>query len=282
MAIGAETVTPVPEGPGAATNAFKAIIYLLLIVNCIIFFMDDWQAARGYLNSGASLQEWFDAFPTALDDLAWLVLALIYEFETAWARRNGAGPRHRLRHAAVVLCYFVILHTFYVYLQDLGAVYRYAPLTGVDSACDVSGAGYYFFDNQHYTEVRADNCAALGRGSEYFRYQGNTITDAAGLFMALIQSWAAVLESGLWILIVTLLAAMTIVQERGVSRSRLFRVADISIIIGYTLIALISFYWAWMDWPIYLWDNFLWTGAFAAIELNLLRWRRRLRRTAAT
>ena len=254
----------------------------MLIINCVVYAWQDWQTVRETLGGGASLFDWIDGFSTTLDDLAWLVLALIYEFETAWASDEGGPPRlQSVRHAAVVLCYAVILHTFYVYAQDLRGVYQVEPAASLASPCEIADQGQYFLYNQSYTPIDAGNCARLGSGAEFFRMSADSVTDVHGLITAMIQAWASVVESGLWIMIVSFLAIMTLMQERGIAEGVLFRTADTLNICCYAMIALISCYWAWMNWPIYLWDNFLWTAAFAAIEMNLVRWRREMRVEAA-
>ena len=63
------------------------------------------------------------------------------------------------------------------------------------------------------------------------------------------------------------------VQDRGIGRGRLISALNRTKTLCYLLILSLGIWWATLGHWLYLWDEILWVGGFAAIEMNLSEWR---------
>ncbi len=97
-----------------------------------------------------------------------------------------------------------------------------------------------------------------------------------------IQSWMTVVEACAWLTIVALVEIMLQLESTGVSGGALIRSCSIVKFCSYAIVVVLASGWAWMDYPMYLWDNMLWIFGFLAIDRNLSRWRRELRGDTGT
>ena len=62
-------------------------------------------------------------------------------------------------------------------------------------------------------------------------------------------------------------------QDKGITQGRIFHTSNHIKIFSYASIMLMSLYWGFTDHLLYLWDELLWIGGFAAIEMNITDWR---------
>ena len=62
-------------------------------------------------------------------------------------------------------------------------------------------------------------------------------------------------------------------QNRGITGGPLIRIGSTVKLSLYTVLILEGIYWATLSHWLYLWDELLWIGGFAAIEMNVSDWR---------
>jgi hypothetical protein len=60
----------------------KWIVYVLLFINFIYYFLEDWNRATHTLTAESSLFKWTAEFATSIDEMAWFVLLFMFELET--------------------------------------------------------------------------------------------------------------------------------------------------------------------------------------------------------
>jgi len=62
-------------------------------------------------------------------------------------------------------------------------------------------------------------------------------------------------------------------QGHGVTGGKLIATAKTTSLLLYAILIALGVYWATLSHWLYLWDELLWIGGFAAIEMNLSEWR---------
>ena len=65
-------------------------------------------------------------------------------------------------------------------------------------------------------------------------------------------------------------------QDRGVTGGALISAANSAKMLLYLPLIAIGVYWASLSHWLYLWDELVWIGGFAAIEMNVSDWRKEL------
>ena len=65
-------------------------------------------------------------------------------------------------------------------------------------------------------------------------------------------------------------------QARGITGGPVIKTGNTIKVILYTTLIALGVYWATLSHWLYLWDELLWIGGFAAIEMNLSEWREEL------
>jgi Na+/citrate or Na+/malate symporter len=100
----------------------------------------------------------------------------------------------------------------------------------------------------------------------------------AGLKLERTLAFIDLVEAIAWLLILLAIETIVRLQGRDIVAGALVtasRVAEFSL---YTLILGFGIYWATLSHWLYLWDEIVWIGGFAAIEMNLSEWRDELRK----
>jgi hypothetical protein len=168
----------------------------------------------------------------------------------------------------------MIAHAIFAYLVVIVSLQPTIPVEGVASLCDVVDDNVSYVYNLRYTEVNGDTCAGLSDASEFFWLADDPIvTDEAGLNLERDLAWADLIEAAIWLVIVLAIEAVVRLQGRGVTRGPVVSAANgIQIVLYATLIG-IGIYWASLSHWLYFWDELVWIGGFAAIEMNISEWR---------
>ena len=249
-------------------------MYSLLLLNWTYYMFDDWRAAQHTVLPGAPLVEWTQAFATTLDELAWFTLLFLFEAETYWLSDEAMT---RMKRAVFVLlriaCYGFLAHTVYAYLMNFAEL-RNASVVAASGVCELADQGVSFLRNLVYTEISAGNCATLSAGGQLFQIEGpHVITDAAGLSEATTLAAIDIEDAIVWLAVVIIIELVVIMQERGISEGPAIRIANFLTIALYAVLVCNALFWGWKGHWVYAWDELLWIGGFAAIEMNLSEWR---------
>ena len=142
----------------------------------------------------------------------------------------------------------------------------------------MAGTDVSYVYNLEYTEVNEQTCSELSDESQfYWLAEDPIVSDLAGLNLERDLAWVDLVEVVVWLLVLLAIEAVVHLQGRGITGGALISAANaISILLYASLIAM-GVYWATLSHWLYLWDELVWIGGFAAIEMNLSEWRGELR-----
>lgn len=260
-------------------QSVKWIVYSLLLVNFALYLNWDWHGATHALGPAEPLIKWLQAYAASIDYAAWLVLILLFELETYVLSDEAFTPLvRRGMHGIRMLCYLFVLHTVYAYSVNTYEVYfKVKEAAGVSDLCQVADGNISFIYNQQYTYLNEDNCAGLGAGSDFFLMdKGRVIADHASLERERWLAWLDVIEAVIWLLIMVLIEITIRLQDRGISSGRAITNLNYLKFAGYSALMAMAIHWGLTDLFLNFWDEILWIGGFAAIEMNMSDWREEL------
>jgi len=263
---------------------FKYSIYALLSLNVVVFFGEEWQAARLEYPQGIAGSEIFKAYAATIDTAAWVVLLLMFELETWVLQDHHFTRRVKLSlHALRATCYLFIVFAFYGYVTDALYVFQTSPLAGVSDLCTLAGQSWsYATTFGEYVEITAANCASLSSLGSFVRFDGvAAVVDEAGLagihFLAIVD----VVNAGVWLLIVLVLEIDVRLQEKNRFEGLALYISTAAKFVLYSILVFAVIAWMitgeFVDW----WDALLWLVAFVFIELNVVEWRHESHEEAA-
>ncbi len=263
----------------AIQQVIKWTVYTLLLVNFALYIRDDWTAAQFSVPEGATLVRQAQAYATTIDELGWFVLLFLFELETyvlsdevfrGWVKWTVQGTR--------LVCYVFLGHTIYAYGNNLLDLNQAELMANVTDLCQLAGAGVSFLTNLDYTLIDASNCARLGSGTEWYRLvQGDVVTDRVGLAGEWRLAWVDLVEASTWLAIMFVLEFSVRIQERGIATGALIAGSNAVKVALYGILFLAAGYWAFKGHWLFTWDELLWIGGFAAIEMNVAEWREEIR-----
>jgi len=259
--------------PHRVFTAFKWLVYMLLAWNAFQFFQEDLAASAETFGNTISWLNVVEAFSASIDTTAWLVLLLVFEFETAIISDEVLkGGVKWLLLALKTICYILIVYAFYGYLSKYLVVSNLLPFQITD-VCSLAGTDWNFvLSLDDYPPIDAISCSAL-QGAELLRISG---TEIIGTREALEATWKLavvdIINSATWLVIVVLLEAEVWMQLRGVLTSRLLQVMKYLKGFFYSILFLAAAYWGFEGSFLDFWDAFLWLVAFIFIELNIFQW----------
>lgn len=265
-------------------QSVKWIVYSLLLVNFALYLNWDWHGATHALGPAEPLIKWLQAYATSIDYAAWLVLIILLELETYVLSDEALTPLvTRTIHGVRLLCYLFILHTVYAYSVNTYEVYfKVEEAVGVSDPCQVADGHVSFVSNQQYTYLDADNCDLMGTGENYFLLdKGRVIADSVNLARERWLAWLDVIEAVIWLLIVALIEITISLQERGVSSGRTIARLNYLKIACYSALMAMAIHWGLTGLFLNFWDETLWIGGFAVIEMNMSDWRGELEEAKA-
>ena len=260
-------------------QSVKWIVYSLLLVNFALYLNWDWHAATHALGPAEPLIKWLQAYAASIDYAAWLVLILLFELETYVLSDEAFTPLvRRAMHGIRLLCYLFVLHTVYAYGANTYEVYfKVEQAEGVSDLCQVADGRISFVNNQQYTYLDADNCELMGTGKDYFLLdKGRVIADRVSLDRERWLAWLDVIEAVIWLLIMVLIELTIRLQEREISSGRAITTLNYLKFAGYSALMGMAIHWGLTDLFLNFWDEILWIGGFAAIEMNMSDWREEL------
>lgn len=279
-------MTPNPGTDRAETirQTIKWTVYSLLIVNWGYYIFDDWRVAQHTLEAGDSLREYLNSYATSLDELAWFGMLFLFEAETYWLEAEDLS---RLQRRFIVVlrfvCYAFLANTVYAYIFEYYELATAPIVTTISSACDLVGQDFSFVRNLAYATIENSNCAALSSATTFYQIGGDqVITDTAGLEELKLLFGLDIEDAIVWLGVVLLIEYVVLLQEKGISEGPAIRAANVATMALYGILVCNAAIWLWKGHWVYTWDQLLWIGGFAAIEMNLSEWRDDLQDEAAT
>lgn len=253
-------------------RAAKYALYALLAFN-VYLFLDQSLAGAGHVyRDGVGLSEVILAFTDPIDALAWFVLLIIFELETAVLDEETLrGRTAAALNGLALLCYLAIVYSWWGYLQVTGLPAAFVAHGGL-APCDLVGQGHsVVISLDEYAPLTAETCVALGAAALFNPEVQMFATPASHAEMTLL-SWLDVANASLWLIVVALIQAE--IQLKGSPRgayssSRPYKAGKA---ILYGVLVLIALAWGVLGDPIDAWDASLWLIAFFFIELNVFAW----------
>ena len=254
----------------------KWTVYTLLLVNFGYYIWEEWVIAAHTLPEGGTILAWTAAFAGSLDEAAWFLLLALFELETYAIPDEAFTPAiERTLHAARIVGYLFLAHTIYAYglnLVDLERKVTVVP--GVDSLCELTDQEISFASTMKYTLIDAENCGELSDATEFYQMVvESVVTDARGLAIEKQLGWVDLIEAVVWLLIVLTIEIEVRLQNRDIASGPLMRATEAAKLLLYGILFLAAGYWAFRDLWVYVWDELVWIGGFAVIEMNVSEWR---------
>ncbi len=257
----------------------KWTVYTLLLINFGFYIWEEWMISTHVLRDGGTFLKWTAAFAASIDEAAWFALLFLFELETHAIPDEAFTPAlERTLHAARIVCYVFLAHTIYAYVVNLAKLeHRVIAVPEVSSLCQLVDREMSFTSNMKYTAIDAEHCGKLSGASEFYQTIGEpVVTDARGLVIEKQLGWADLIEAVVWLLIVFTIEVEVRLQNREIAGGPVIRAANAAKGLLYGILLLITAYWALRGLWVYVWDELLWIGGFAVIEMNVVEWREEL------
>lgn len=260
-------------------QAIKWTVYTLLIVNFVFYAIEDWDRAMHVLNGGSAFLEWTSEFANSIDETAWFALLFLLELETyALSDEALSGWLKHTIHGIRLVCIVMLAHTIYAYVVEIVDLQPTVVVEGVSDLCEMTESDLSWVANLEYTEITGETCSSLSNDTTFFwRTEGAAVTDASGLQLERNLAWVDLVEAVTWILILLAIEIVVRLQGHGISGGPLITTANAAQMFLYAILLAAAAYWGTLSHWLYVWDELLWIGGFAAIEMNLSEWREELR-----
>jgi hypothetical protein len=253
----------------------KWSVYSLLLVNFVVYMIDDWQAYNASLSDSAAINKILETFSDSIDMAAWVVLVILFELETyVLADRVLEDSAIRLVKLVRVLCYVLVIYAAYGFTANALDNFKITPLPEITDLCSPEVEGRFLQINiVDYEEIAAENCASISNDSAFFKIDVNvSLIGASVVRHVQNMGWVDISNAYVWILVVLLIELEVLLQEADRFRSRLLTRVRLVKTTLYLVLFINAGIWLSTGYPIYAWDAFLWIVGFWAIELNLATW----------
>ncbi len=256
----------------------KWTVYALLLVNFAFYILDDLRIAQHILRDGWTILDWTEAFGTSLDEAAWFALLFLFELETyVLSDEVFKGAVKTVVHGIRAICYVFLAHTIYAWGMAVVDIYPDRPVADVDNLCELVDQDISYTFNLEYTLIDVKNCSELSEATGFYYVDDNNIvSDAAGLRIERQLAWVDLIEAVTWLLVVLTIEVIVRLQARGVTGGPLMAAGNLSKVFLYGILFAAAGYWFYQELWLYVWDELLWIGGFAAIEMNVVGWREEL------
>jgi hypothetical protein len=253
----------------------KWVVYALLIVNFVFYIFEDATSAVHTLTASSTFLDWTGTFATSIDESAWFLLLAMYEIETYVVDDEDlTGWVATLVHGIRLVCFVLIAHTIYAFLIVVMSLQATVTVEGISSLCDMADANVSYVYNVEYTEINEQNCDSLSSSSQFYWLASDpVVSDMQGLALERDLALADLAEAVIWLLILMAIEVVVRSQGHGITGGRLIATAKATNMLLYASLIALGVYWAALSHWLYLWDELVWIGGFAAIEMNLSEWR---------
>ena len=269
--------TAAPHGkslhPHRLFTFFKWTIYLLLLGNTLYFLQEDLLSLTALYEGQVTWGNVAQVFSAFMDTLGWLILLLVFEFETAIIPDEYLhGPLNWLLLAIKVICYFFIVSAFFGYIAEY-MTFQDILEFGSANVCELAGQGWnYVLWLDEYPVLDATACLSL-QGQELFRVAGSELIGTAdAIAHAQRLTIIDVINAGTWLVIVALLEVEVRLQINETLTDRTIQLLAWSKGFFYLLLVVCAIWWMVDGEFVDYWDAILWLVAFIFIELNIFQW----------
>ena len=256
----------------------KYFIYAMLTLNIGFFLAEELASAQFALAADDTAVMSIQLFSATLDTLAWVILLLLFEAETA------VIPDYRLKgllrfviHAVRMLCTLAICLAFLGYIAEWTTLMSSMPAS--ETACSlVSDNWVVMLKLDEFIPLTVDNCAQWGPDTRVVLGLEHVLAAPSGLLAAQQLALADVINAGAWILVVVLLEIDVRVLTRwdNISQYAVHIWKGAKLTLYMTLVAA-AIFWGFKGNFLDFWDAALWLFAFVFIELNVFEWQQEIR-----
>ena len=256
----------------------KYFIYAMLSLNIWFFLAEELASAQFALEADDTAVMGIQLFSATLDTIAWVILLLLFEAETA------VIPDHRLKgllriaiHVVRMLCTLAICLAFLGYIAEWRTLLASMPVT--ESACSlVSDNWVVMLKLDEFIPLTASNCAQWGSDTRVVSGLEHVLAAPSGLLAAQRLALVDVINAGAWILVVVLLEIDVRVLTRwdDMSRYAVHLWKGVKLML-YTTLVVAAIFWGFKGNFLDFWDAALWLFAFVFIELNVFEWQQEIR-----
>ena len=256
----------------------KYLTYALLSLNIWLFLAEEIDSARFAIASGEDVVMGVQLFSATLDTLAWVILLLLFELETAVIPDDRLkGPLRFAIHGVRMLCTAAIVMAFLGYFGEWRTLLPSELLAG--EACARVAEGWsYMVKLDDFVPLTAENCGQFGGDTRLVTGLDGVIASPAGLLEGQRLALVDVINSAAWILVVILLEIEVRLLTRWGGGSRpMARLANSLKVLLYTTLVVAAIYWGFKGDFLDFWDAALWLFAFVFIELNVFEWQQEIR-----
>lgn len=256
----------------------KYATYLLLSLNVWFFFAEEMDSARFAVASGEALASGIQLFSATLDTVAWVILLLLFELETAVIPDHRLQGRLRLAiHAVRFVCTAAIVMAFLGYLGEWRTLLPNDLLLG-DACARVGEDWSIMIKLDDFVPLTMENCTQMAGDTRLVLGLENVMASPAGLLEGQRLALVDVVNSAAWILVVILLEIEVRVLTRWGPASRsTAQIASALKMVLYTTLVVAAIYWGVKGDFLDFWDAALWLFAFVFIELNVFEWQQEIR-----
>ena len=253
----------------------KWLVYSLLIVNFAFYFIEDSRRAAFTLHAGSTFLDWTSAFATTIDESAWFLLLAMFEIETYSLEDEDMTRWVEMTiHGVRLLCYALLAHTVYAFVIVVSSLQPTLAVEGISGLCDLTDADVSFVYNLEYTDINEQTCDSLSSDTEfYWVAEDPVVTDMGALSLERDLALVDLAEAVIWLLAIFAIEVVVRMQGRGISGGKVIATANALKLFCYASLIGLGVYWATLSHWLYLWDELLWIGGFAVIEMNLSEWR---------
>ena len=252
---------------------FKYTVYLLLAWNVYLWFREDIAAAAEMFGGQVGWGNFVEAYSATIDTLAWVILLLLFELETAVIPDEKLkGGLKALLTGIGAVCYFFIVWSFYGYMVKFGMISDIQPYQVAD-VCSLVGGEWNFLETlDEYLPLDPVNCTVM-QGQQIFQVSGTDIlTTAANHATAQRLAIVDVINAATWLIVVVLLQIEVLLQMRQKLTGARLKVGAWIKGFFYLVLFACAAYWGYDGTFLDFWDAFLWLVAFIFIELNIFQW----------
>jgi hypothetical protein len=261
---------------GTLFQFFKYAVYALLTLNVYWFFAEEQLAAQLQFPLGVKAGDLIEAYASAIDTAAWVVLLLMFELETFVLEDHHFTKKVTWTlHGVRAFSYSFIVYAFYGYIANAIFAYDMTPLSNVSNLCTlIEDQWSYAVDIDEYVQITASNCGSFTSNSVFQQFgELPAVVDGPGLRDIQYLAWVDVINAGVWLLIVLILEIDVRLQERDRLEGLALTLSNRFKFGLYAILLLAAIYWGVKGDFVDFWDAFLWLVAFFFIEMNVVEWR---------
>ncbi len=268
--------------PYTLYRVFKYSVYALLSYNIFLWFLEDHSAAAQTFGDTVTWTNVVEAYSATIDTLAWVILLLLFELETAVIPDEKLVGKGKWAPVGIrAICYFFIVYAAYGYWVKYELVANLIPFSAPDLCALIGTSFTYVVTLDEYAPVDAAACAALQSASLAQIVGTDIIGTQAALTDAIRLAIVDIVNATDWLLVVVLLEVEVFLQLRNLLTSRLLVLMKVLKGILYSVLFGAAVYWGIEGTFLDFWDAFLWLVAFIFIELNIFEWHEETQQAAA-